>query len=124
MAVSYHMNSNAVVLIRCCTRICPFANHTTVSQTLADTSPVGINHMQIENPVVLLIVIVGTLKYCPYVTSLTNPVAKPELLANAKFAAELPAHIPDVSVGGVAEAVSAPRGLGALSARKLALSNV
>ena len=102
------MNSNAVVLIRCCTRICPFANHTNVSQTLADTSPVGINHRQTENPAVLLIVSVGKLKYSPYVTSLTNPVAKPELLANAKFAAELPLHIPDVSVGCVADATKGP----------------
>ena len=41
-----------------------------------------------------------------------------------KFAALLPSHIPDVSVGGVADATKGPNGLGELSARKLALSKV
>ena len=41
-----------------------------------------------------------------------------------RFAAELPVHLPVVGVGGVVNAVSAPSCTGALSPRKLALSNV
>ena len=43
---------------------------------------------------------------------------------SAKTAALLPVHCPIPVVGGVVEAVSAPKGLGALSAVKLAASNV
>ena len=46
------------------------------------------------------------------------------LVACKKWAAELPAHIPAPDTGGVAETVSEPSGLGALSAVRLAASKV
>ena len=80
--------------------------------------PVGLYHKQIVKPGVLN-VIVGSWKYWPLAVSVTNPV----LAVCGKLAALLPAHIPVVTVGGVADAVSAPSGTGALSPRKLAASN-
>ena len=62
----------------------------------------------------------GRLKYCPIAVSVDFFV----LPTCKKFAALLPVHAPVVTVGGVVEAVSAPRGTGALSATMLPMSNV